>query len=554
MSIIRSYFTYYVLTNNVRYCSVYTNLKMNSVLQIKPWEAKINQDSLEVAAMELWGLLLPHLDYLNSDKQEFIRLAFDYMVEKHDQQRRSSGDFYIVHTVNTAITLADIEFDKETIAAGLMHDIPEDVFDKPNEGILDIEKNFGKEVAFLVSGITKLSVIKYLGEKKQVENMRKLFVAMSQDLRIIFIKLADRLHNLRTLKALPPHKAQRIALESLEIYAPIAERLGVGVLRAQIENEAFYYAYPAESKYFVNVADVDFVKRSKMAEKLIRKTKLILEKADMPFINVIGRAKNQYSIFKKMTLENKTLEDIYDLVALRIITNSVANCYKILSLIHQEFEVLESRTKDYIENPKDNGYQSIHITVKDNHLGTIFEYQIRTEKMHQYAEFGVAAHWWYKENLTGDNATQWLTKNNFKWIQGLIELDKNPLAEDDYMKNVRLNLYPNRIFVLTPKNDVIDLPKGASPIDFAYKIHENVGSHAIMAKINGKVSKLNEELTNGDVVEIVTSKQQKPNADWLQWAKNSSSNKKIRSFLRSIGVGFVNSSEDIKNMTNKVKK
>jgi len=521
---------------------------------IKPWEVKINRDSLEIAAEELWALLEPHLDYFNTDKQEFIRLGFDYMVEKHNQQRRSSGDFYIIHTVNTAITLADIEFDKETIVAGLLHDVPEDVYKKPNDGILDIEKNFGKEVAFLVSGITKLSVIKYLGEKKQVENMRRLFVAMSQDLRVIFIKLADRLHNLRTLKSLPPHKAQRIALESLEIYAPIAERLGVGVLRAQIENEAFNYGYPAESKYYINIAETDFVKRSKAVAKLINKTKMILDKDNMPYSNVIGRAKNQYSIFKKMTLENKTIDKIYDLVALRIITNSVVSCYKILSLMHQEFEVMEERTKDYIENPKENGYQSIHLTVKDTHLDVIFEYQIRTEKMHQYAEFGVAAHWWYKEHLTGDNKTQWLTKKSFQWIQGLIDLDKKPLAEDDYMKNVRLNLYPHRIFVLTPKNEVIDLPTGASPIDFAYKIHEDIGSHAIMAKINGKVAKLNEELLNGDVVEIVTSKQQKPNADWLQWTKNSSTTKKIRAFLRSIGVGFVNPEDDAKSVNVKNKK
>jgi len=519
---------------------------------LKPWEAKIDRESLEVASEQLWELLLPHLDYLNTDKQEFIRLAFDYMVEKHNQQRRSSGDFYIVHTVNTAITLADIEFDKETIVAGLLHDVPEDVFAKPNEGILDIEKNFGKEVAFLVSGITKLSVIRYLGEKKQVENMRKLFVAMSQDLRIIFIKLADRLHNLRTLKSLAPYKAQRIALESLEVYAPIAERLGVGVIRAQIENEAFRFAYPAESKYLVNVAETNFVKRTKIVEKLVSKTKSILETSEIPFINVIGRAKNQYSIFKKITLDNKPIDKIYDLVALRIITNSVANCYKIMSLMHKEFEVLDKRTKDYIETPKENGYQSIHLTVKDTHLDTIFEFQIRTEQMHQYAEFGVAAHWWYKENMSGQTADQWLTKNNFKWIQSLIELDKKPLAEDDYMKNVRLNLYPDRIFVLTPKNQVIDLPRGASPIDFAYKIHEDVGSHAIMAKINGKVAKLNEELNTGDVIEIITSKQQKPNADWLLWTKNSSTSKKIRAFLRSIGVGFVNSEEEVKS--GKVKK
>jgi guanosine-3',5'-bis(diphosphate) 3'-pyrophosphohydrolase len=506
---------------------------------MKPYEAKIDQESLAKAANQLWALLSPKLSYLAPEKRDFVRLAFDFMVEMHAEQRRKSGDFYIIHPVNAAITLAEIEFDKESIAAALLHDVPEDVCKKPTEGIKLIEREFGAETAFLVAGITKLSVIRYLGEKKQVENLRKLFVAMSKDLRVIFIKLADRIHNLRTLKSVPPDKARRIALESLEIYAPIAERLGVGSLRSQLEEAAFGYAYPTESKYYLSLPDLDYNKRTKQVEKLVKKTTSILDQNNMPYLKITGRAKHHYSTFKKVTLEAKPLDQIYDLVALRIITNSVSNCYKTLSLLHEHFEVLPERLKDYIQEPKDNGYQSIHLTVKDPKSGLTFEYQIRTQRMHEYAEYGVAAHWWYKENLTGDDRENWLTKKSFQWIQSLIDLEQKYAPEVEYMKNVRLNLYPDRIFVLTPQNDVIDLPKGASPIDFAYKIHEDVGSHAVMAKINGKIAKLNEELQNGDIVEIVTSRNQKPNADWLNWAKSGSSMKKIRAFLRNIGVNFV---------------
>lgn len=509
------------------------------VQNLQNFEKKINQDSLEIAAKDLWSLFSPYLEYLSSEKRDFVQLGFDFMVQQHGTQRRKSGDFYIIHPVSAAIILAQMEFDKETLTATLLHDVPEDVCKNRNEGIRMIEREFGKEVGFLVSGITKLSVIKYDGDKEQVENLRRLFVAMSKDLRVIFIKLADRLHNLRTLKSLKPDKAQRIAMESLEIYAPIAERLGVGFLRMQIENAAFPYAYPSESRYYLNLPELNFSKRTKIVNRLKKKTEEILDKNQIQYSKVFGRAKHHYSVYKKINIEKKTLAEIYDLVALRIVTSTVANCYKIMSLLHSYFEVFEDRTKDYIEEPKENGYQSIHLTVRDYGTNQIFEFQIRTQRMHEYAEFGVAAHWWYKENLSGESMDFWLTKKKFGWIRSLVEIDKNSMESVEYMKNVRLNVYPDRIFVLTPKSHVIDLPTGATSIDFAYKIHEDIGSHAIMAKINGKVSKLNEKLKTGDVVEIITSKNQQPSIDWLIWAKNNSTTKKIRSFLRSIGMNFV---------------
>jgi GTP pyrophosphokinase len=416
----------------------------------------------------------------------------------------------------------------------LLHDVPEDTYKNPKDGILEIQKEFGPEVAFLVSGITKLSVIKYRGEKRYVENLRKLFVAMSKDLRVIFIKLADRIHNLQTLKYLRPDKAERIALESLEIYAPIAERLGISSMRTQIEEYAFKYVYPEEMKKYLYLPNLDSERLNKQVEKLIKKTQAILDKHHLEEVKVFGRKKTFYSIFRKMTLENKSLEQIYDLIALRIVTNSISNCYKIMSILHEEFEVTESRTKDYIQNPKLNGYQSLHMTVKDTKTGLIFEYQIRTRKMHDFAEFGVASHWWYKEYIEGGKKVDLLDQESFRWISQLVNLSKKNLGEQEYLKHVKLNVFPNRIFVFTPKGDVIDLPEGASALDFAFKIHESIGSHAQMAKLNGKICKLNDILKNGDTVEIITSKNQQPKREWLDWTKTDSASKKIRAFLRGL--------------------
>jgi len=499
-------------------------------------DEKINRESLPIAAGQLWSILSEKIHYLPQNDQDFVHLAFEIMLEKHAEQRRKSGNFYIIHPVSATITLTNIHLDKETLAACLLHDVPEDTYKDSTEGVKMIQKELGPEVAFLVSGVTKLSIIKYRGEIRHAENLRKLFVAMSEDLRIIFIKLADRLHNLKTLSSLRPDKAQRIALESLEIYAPISERLGMSSFRSQIEDLAFPFAYPEEFRKLKKISDLTINKMSRQVTALQQETEEILKIQKIPYKEILGRAKKYYSIYRKMKLDNKTIEKIYDLIALRVITDSIGNCYHMMSCMHNYFEVIESRTKDYIETPKENGYQSIHLTVKDKKTKTIFEFQFRTQRMHDFAEFGVASHWAYKDDLEDKNES-FLGQDSFSWIQQLVDLGKKELTAQDYIKHLKLNIFPDRIFVLTPKGDAIDLPVGATCLDFAFKIHEFIGAHAFMAKINDKVVKLNEVLQNGDVVEILTSKKQRPTIDWLNWVKSVSAAKSIRNILRGIGLG-----------------
>lgn len=496
----------------------------------------ISEDNLQLASQQLWDVVKQNTTYLSATEIDLLQLAFDFMVEKHNDQRRQSGEYYIIHPVSSMLILADLKLEVNILIACLLHDVPEDTYANPNEGITAVTKEFGPEVGFLVAGITKLSVIKYRGEKRYIENLRKLFIAMSKDLRIIFIKLADRIHNLQTLKYLPENKAKRIALESLEIYAPIAERLGISHFRTTIEELAFKYAYPEENANLLYLPHLNNQKRQKILTKLITKTKFILKNKNVEYKKVLGRTKSFYSIYKKMIIDKKSITEILDLIALRIVANSISDCYKIMSILHEEFEVIEGKTKDYIQNPKNNGYKSLHLTVKEPKNGLIFEYQIRTQKMHDFAEYGVAAHYWYKEYVSNKKKEDFLDRQSLKWVNQLVELGNQKLNESEYLKHVKLNVFPDRIFVFTPKGDVIDLPKGATCLDFAFKIHEYIGSHAQIAKINSKVVKLNDELKNGDVVEIIVSKNQKPTRDWLNWSKTNSANKKIRSFLRQINL------------------
>ncbi len=496
---------------------------------------EFNKQNLQIASQELWTFLESKIKYLPKTDQEFVQLAFYIMVEKHAEQRRVSGDFYITHPVMAANLLTEIKIEKETLAACLLHDVPEDTFKDPTKGVKMIKKEFGQEVAFLVFGVTKLSLIKYQGEDKFAENLRKLFVAMSQDIRVIFIKLADRIHNLETLKSLHkdrPDKTRRIALESLEIYAPIAERLGISKFRSLIEDLAFPYAYPEEYKKFIQHPKLEIKSREKTVQKLIKKTNKILEKEKCKSKEILGRPKKYYSVFRKMHDENKTADKIFDLIALRIICPSIADCYQVLSVIHKNFDYMENRVKDYIKKPKTNGYQSIHTTVYDLETKSTFEFQIRTQKMHEFAEFGIASHWSYKQKSTTKD--QEIKTEDFKWIRDLVDLGESKMPAQDYLKHVKLNVYQNRIFVLTPKGDAINLPKGATPIDFAFKIHGEIGEHASMAKINNQISKLNSKLKNGDIVEIITHKKQEPKQDWLGWVRSNSVSRQIKKILRDL--------------------
>ncbi len=485
-----------------------------------------HQDNLDQCAQELWGFLLPKLGHLTESERGMLELAFDQMVIAHDQAKRASGQFYIVHPTRVCATLAEVGLDAHTLAAALLHDVPEDT----TTTLKELLKDFGPEIVFLVEGVTKLSSIKYKGLERYAENLRKMFIAISRDLRIVFIKLADRLDNLRTLKYLEPRKQQRIALESLEIYAPIAERLGISHFRGEIEDAAFPYVHPEEYKKFIHTSKLEIQKRIKVTEKIAKKTRHVLDESNIPYLNVIGRAKKYYSIFKKMQRKGK-LDDIYDLIALRVITDSVEHCYEILSLLHNHFEPIPKRVKDYINLPKPNGYRSIHTTVRDPQSGQIFEFQIRTQLMHEYAEYGMAVHWTHKDKSElGEYAV--IPPERLKWIDELIVLGQEKMTEKEYLKNVKLDLFQDRIFVLTPKGDAIDLPRESTALDFAFKIHADIAFHASMAKVNGLPAKLSAPLQNGDTVEIIKDKKQTPKRDWLGWVKTRNAYRHIRTELK----------------------
>jgi GTP diphosphokinase / guanosine-3',5'-bis(diphosphate) 3'-diphosphatase len=489
---------------------------------------KINSKDLGIASKELWEAFNPHISSFSKKDRQVIELAFEQMVVAHNDQRRKSGVFYIIHPVSAAIILCKIGLDVDTIAACLLHDVPEDT----DVSLKDLAKEFSPEIVFLVEGVTKLSSIKYRGEDRYTENLRKMFVAMSKDLRVIFIKLADRLHNLRTLEFVKPEKRQRIALESLEIYAPIAERLGISYFRSEIEEAAFPYIYPDEYKKMVSQSDVLLQKRTKNVEIIRKNVENIFKKNNIHYEKVIGRAKKYYSIYRKIQKDKKLINQIYDLVALRVVTYNIDNCYQILATLHNHFEPVDGRIKDYISKPKENGYQSIHTTVKDPKTGVVFEFQIRTKKMQNYAEFGVAAHWSYKDNLEADQ--EFLKTENMKWISELVDLGRQKITQEQYLKRVKLDLFADRIFVMTPKNDAISLPEGASALDFAYKIHMEVGQHATMAKINGEIAKLNTKLKSGDIVEIITDKKQTPKRDWIYWVNTEAAIKHIRNCIKKL--------------------
>ncbi|MBI3290864.1 bifunctional (p)ppGpp synthetase/guanosine-3',5'-bis(diphosphate) 3'-pyrophosphohydrolase [Candidatus Falkowbacteria bacterium] len=478
--------------------------------------------------------IVPILPQLRRSKAEYdldlIKLAYDFAEEAHKGQKRKSGEDYIEHPVAVAITLAEMGLDEPAIVAALLHDVPEDT----DYSLVDIEKNFGKEVADLVAGITKLGIIKYRGIEKYSENLRKMFISMAQDIRIILIKMADRLHNLRTLDALPQDKQKRIAQESLEIYAPIANRLGMGQIRGDIETLAFPYVYPEEYKWMQKEIMPKIENAKVHIEKIIKLIKKELIQQKIKIISIHGREKRIYSLYKKLIKPhyNGDPSKIYDLVAIRIIVPSVGECYQALGVIHKLWKPLPGRIKDYISQPKPNGYQSLHSTVFTEE-GKIVEFQVRTKEMHKQAEYGIAAHWHYKEvdkkPKKIDHKGYPLPKK-FKWVQDLVDWQKEILDNQQYLKSLSLDFFHNRIFVFTPEGDVIDLPEEATPVDFAYHVHSWIGDHCAGAKINNRIASLDAVIKNGDVVEIITDKNRKgPSRDWLKFVKTGAAKSKIRS-------------------------
>jgi GTP pyrophosphokinase len=460
-----------------------------------------------------------------------IALAYQFALKAHEGQKRKSGEPYFNHCLAVADILLSWNMDDSVLAAGLLHDTLEDT----NITLKEIQKNFGDEIAFLVDGVSKLGKIKYRGIKQKAENMRKFIFALSEDLRVIFIKLADRLHNMRTLNFLPKEKQKRIALETEEIYAPIAYRIGMHNLSGELQDLAFPYLYPEEYKWLLNNVRDKFETRTSYLKKVAPILKEALIKNKIQVLNLDFRAKRWSSLYKKLLLYDMDIEKIYDLVALRIIVSEVSDCYSALGVIHDLWPPLPGRIKDYIAMPKPNGYKSLHTTVfgPDNKK---IEIQIRTKEMHEENEFGIAAHWIYKNKKY--NNSKYLNKpeKELEWIKRLRDWQKEKQSEDissdEFLKSLKIDFFKDRIFVLTPKGDVLDLPNGATPIDFAYHIHSEIGNSCAGAKVNDKLVPLDYKLKSGDVVEILTQKNKKPSEDWLNFVCTSLAREHIKSALK----------------------
>ena len=467
-------------------------------------------------------------NYPNSNV-ELIRRAYEYAKENHGNQCRKSGEPYMIHPVNVAYILAGLELDDETLCAALLHDVVEDT-PKTHE---DLVKDFGEEIAEMVAGVTKLGTLRYTTlEEQQVENYRKMFLAMGKDIRVILIKLADRLHNMRTLKYLSRDRQIANAKETQDLYAPLANRLGIYSLKWELEDLSFKYLHPEEYHEIVTGLDKKREERLKFLEKI--QIDLAEEIKDQGIkADVTGRAKHLYSIYRKMQRDNKTLDQIYDLFALRILVDTVKDCYAVLGIVHEMYTPMPGRFKDYIAVPKKNMYQSIHTTLLGP-KGTPFEVQIRTWEMHRTAEFGIAAHWAYKEaSNKGTKKSVVVTDDKLAWLRETLEWQKNTENPDEFLNTLKTELFEDEVYIFTPKGMIKVLPKGATPIDFAYSIHEQIGHKMVGCKINSKMMPIITPLRNGDIVEILTSEQSKgPSRDWLKFVKSSSAKTRINQWFK----------------------
>lgn len=455
--------------------------------------------------------------------EELLKKAYLFAEHAHDGQKRMSGEPYFVHVLETARILAQLGMDAQTVAAGLLHDVLEDTPTTEEE----IEKEFGAEILFLIKGVTKLGTLKYRGHERHVESLRKFFVAMANDLRVVIIKFADRLHNLRTLQYVPEEKRERIALESIEVYAPLANRLGMGKLKGEIEDAAFPYAFPEEYKQTEELIKEKKDLYEKNLTEVQKEITKELHKNKIKTVEVNYRMKHKYSLWKKLQKRDMDINKIYDVVALRVVVENIEECYRVLGLVHSLWKPLPGRIKDYIAVPKPNGYRSIHTSVFTG-SGGVAEIQIRTKEMHAEAAYGIAAHFAYKET-GGKKAKD--DKDKFKWIEELKELNYSLDEPKNFIDHLKMDFFNDRIFIFTPKGDVIDLPEDSSPIDFAYSVHSDIGSHIAGVKINGKMSHIYSKLKNGDIVEIIKKKDAHPSSKWLDNVKTSMAKKHIRSYL-----------------------
>src|SRR3989344_5879334 len=461
---------------------------------------------------------------------KLIERAYEFAKKAHAGQKRLSGEPYIVHPLAVAENLADFTGDIPTLASALLHDVSEDT----QYSINDIKKEFGDEIAFLVEGVTKLDKIKYKGTERAAENLRKMFLAVAEDIRVVLIKLIDRLHNMKTIQHMNPEKQKRIALETLEIYAPLSYRLGIGEIKGQLEDLSFHIVSTNEYDWLAKRLKDHFEERKKYVERLLPAVNRELKLEKINYVDVHARAKHSYSLYKKLLKFDMDLNKIFDLIAVRIIVPEIESCYAALGVIHKLWRPMPGLIKDYIALPKPNGYKSIHTTVFGPE-GKMIEFQIRTSQMHEEAEKGIAAHWAYSEQKGTKNYAEkrpaFARKNDLQWVNQLREWQKDFDKPDEFLDALKIDFFKNRIFVLTPKGDVFDLPEGATPIDFAYAVHTDIGNTATGAKVNNKMVSLNHELHNGDIVEILTQKNKKPNADWLDFVKTAGARKKISSFL-----------------------
>ncbi|MGL4761639.1 MAG: RelA/SpoT family protein [Sarcina sp.] len=458
---------------------------------------------------------------------KLVKKAYDLAFAAHIEQKRESGEPYITHPINVAMILADMGMDTSTIVAGILHDVIEDT----DYTYDDIKDRFGEEIANLVDGVTKLGQIQYKSkQEQQADNVRKMLLAMARDIRVIIVKLADRLHNMRTLKHMRPEKQKAKAQETLDIYAPLAHRLGISKIKWELEDLCLRYIHPQE--YYSLVKDIaeKRVEREHNIEKIVCDIDENLKQASL-ICDIEGRPKHFYSIYKKMVSKNKSLDQIFDLTAIRILVNSVKDCYAVLGIVHTIYKPIPGRFKDYIAMPKPNMYQSLHTTVIGE-AGRTFEIQIRTFDMHRTAEYGIAAHWKYKQ---GENVKEPSFENKLGWLQEILEWQDETSDAEEFMEGFKLDLFSDEIFVFTPKGVVLNLPAGATPIDFAYRIHTDVGNRCIGAKVNGKMVTLDCKLKTGQIIEVLTSTTSKgPNMSWLNFAKSNQARSKIKQWFKRI--------------------
>ncbi|MEK9155575.1 MAG: RelA/SpoT family protein [Patescibacteria group bacterium] len=464
------------------------------------------------------------------DDLALLQKAYEFAKIAHEGQLRATGEPYFTHCFAVGLKLADLKLPSSVIAAGLLHDVPEDT----ERTVEDIHAEFGEDIASMVSAITKLGHVKYRGEERYIENLRKMFVAMAEDVRVVFIKFADRMHNMETLYALPEHKRLRIAKEVLEIYAPIANRLGMGEYRGLFEDYAFRYLEPKEYSWTKHLLEERVKKFGPSLDSAMKKVSDELLNHSIGYVDIHGRVKHCYSLYRKLNKYKSDMSKVYDIVAMRVVVADITDCYAVLGILHGLYTPLPGRIKDYIAQPKPNGYQSLHTTVFDE-SGSILEFQIRTQEMHEESEFGVAAHWRYKAGATRE-------ERNVQWMEELSRIQKELNANDFmvHLNELKLDMFRDRIFVFTPKGDVIDLPEDSTPIDMAYAIHTEIGNKVAQSRINGEIAPLDRPLKSGDMCELIIDKNRKaPNKDWLKFVKTRHARSKIKAALQQVQRGIL---------------